>query len=311
MMEDHPLKCPICKNSLKKLDDNLKCQQCDKVYNIIDNIPDLSVGELGSEEHDMVKFFNETSGSYESTRYHAQLYQLYAGLPVFSDRMVIATNQQIKKEIKSMLSVQEGLVLDVACGTGMFGRSIALQNLSDLQLYSVDLSLEMLKIAKKYSDDKNILKNSFIRANVEQLPFADGYFDGVCCCGALQLFPDLDIALGEINRVLKSGSKLVGMTYLTRKNETLKFTIQDFDKNRASNEQTGEIIPINEGKCASEIKHSNPAPNTNKAQNTNKSKSIHFFEIDELGELFHRTGYDNFKYITHGLMIVFETQKIS
>lgn len=309
MREDHPLKCPICKSSLENRCEQLKCPQCGKVYNIIDGIPDLSGDEFGAGANDVIEFFNEASVSYESTMYQAQLYQLYAGLPVFSERMVFFTIQQLKKEINSMLGVNEGLVLDLACGTGMFGRNIAIQNSRDLHVYSVDLSLGMLEIAKKFSADENIANNTFIRANVDQLPFADSFFQGVCCCGALQLFPNIEIALEEINRVLKSKAKLVGMTYLKWKNKTSKPQNGYLDKNLfhelRPNELTDENKPRNHGKDSTEIADLKPG------LQINDTEKIHFFEIDELGEVFHRTGYDNFKYIIHGHMIVFETQKIN
>jgi ubiquinone/menaquinone biosynthesis C-methylase UbiE len=292
MMIDYSLNCPVCKGQLKNLQEKLNCPECDKNYQIIDNIPDLCVTELGSEKKDMMEFFDEASIFYESTAYHAQLYQLYAGLPVFSERMVVFTNQQIIKEIKTMLGLSEGLVLDLACGTGMFGRSIALQNLSNLQLYSVDISWKMLKIARKYSLKDNLKNNFLIRANVEQLPFPDNYFDGVCCCGALQLFPHLEIALEEINRVLKVESKLVGMTYLKMKNfQTENSTSKSPERSSEGNKPVKKIL--SDTKLCSE------------------TKDVHFFDIDELGELFIGTGFDHFKYILHGHMIVFETEKIA
>ena len=53
-----------------------------------------------------------------------------------------------------------------------------------------------------------------MRGSALSLPFRSGEFDGVICCGALQLFTDYDRSLAEISRVLKVGGEFVCQTII-------------------------------------------------------------------------------------------------
>jgi len=68
----------------------------------------------------------------------------------------------------------------------------------------VDASKEML--------DKARLKNNkinFIHESVSDLSFHSDYFDGAICTLATHHFPDLDLALGNIFRVMNSGNIVI------------------------------------------------------------------------------------------------------
>ena len=70
----------------------------------------------------------------------------------------------------------------------------------------VDLSKEELKIAKEENS-----KSEFLKADLRKLPFKDEVFDGVWAhASLLHLEKDCDVekALSEFNRVLKSGGIL-------------------------------------------------------------------------------------------------------
>jgi ubiquinone/menaquinone biosynthesis C-methylase UbiE len=54
-----------------------------------------------------------------------------------------------------------------------------------------------------------------VRAAVESLPFTDGSFDRGLCVHVLYFWKDLDVALREIARVLKSGGRL-GLLFRTK-----------------------------------------------------------------------------------------------
>src|SRR6185436_14303225 len=62
---------------------------------------------------------------------------------------------------------------------------------------------------------KEGLNNAYyMRGSALSLPFKSEMFDGVTCCGALQLFRDQDQAVGEIARVLKMNGDFVCQTTL-------------------------------------------------------------------------------------------------
>jgi len=104
--------------------------------------------------------------------------------------------------------------LDVACGTGLFTRSIARKM---RLVYGIDISMGMLKKGTEYAEKEKIGNIRYARAMSEKLPFPDRLFDGVVCCGALHLFPETVDALGEMARVMKKGARLAVMTFVRRR----------------------------------------------------------------------------------------------
>ncbi len=105
---------------------------------------------------------------------------------------------------KEAISKLEGsLFLDVATGTGDVAIQIRRQ-IKDSEVYGVDLSFEMLQIAKKKTKDVK-----FVCAPAEKLPFKDDMFDGITIAFGFRNVVDRVNALFEFKRVLKSGGKLV------------------------------------------------------------------------------------------------------
>ncbi|MGF7118543.1 class I SAM-dependent methyltransferase [Methanobacterium oryzae] len=165
----------------------------------------------------MNDFFDNAASVYETISYYSQLYSYYGGFNIYLPEILVpAINDVLLKGINSMFNASNGLILDLACGTGMFTRGIA-YNAS--KVYGADISFMMLNKALEYSKFFNLDNISFLRARAEVLPFRENIFDGVSCCGALHLFSDVNKVLVEINRVLKRRGKLAVMTYL--KNESL------------------------------------------------------------------------------------------
>lgn len=95
------------------------------------------------------------------------------------------------QKLRGFLAKQNGLVLDVGCGSGRF------MDFSDI---GVDFSLGMLKRAKK----KHILKD-FIRASALSLPFKDGIFSISYSVDMLLHITNnmREKAVNELNRVSK------------------------------------------------------------------------------------------------------------
>ena len=91
--------------------------------------------------------------------------------------------------------------LDLGCGTGRLSNSLL--QISD-QVYGVDVSTEVLKIAKK-----KYPKLKLSQAEVTDLPYQDNYFDLIIINGSLHHFFAVEETLKEAYRVLKSGGLLV------------------------------------------------------------------------------------------------------
>ena len=98
-------------------------------------------------------------------------------------------------------------ILDVGCGTG---RTIEKLISSGAEITGIDLSEEMLGIAKK-----KFPRISFINANIEDpLPFPDGSFHKIISSLTFQFIADIREPLGELYRVLKPRGMLVVTDFL-------------------------------------------------------------------------------------------------
>ena len=98
-----------------------------------------------------------------------------------------------------------GKVLDVACGTGdMVVELLRTRHAASLQVTGVDLSEEMLAIAKRKAPQAE-----YRLADAEHLPFGDASFDAVTCAFGVRNFVHLEQGLGEMLRVLKPGGRMV------------------------------------------------------------------------------------------------------
>ena len=117
-------------------------------------------------------------------------------------------------------------VLDVGCGTGSSAVIIAEKAGEKGKIVGLDMSANMLKIALSKFKLNNIF---FIRANAENIPFLDNYFDKVHISVALHEMIHLGRSntLKEIYRVLKHGGRLIAAD-INKPNGILKDLIFNF-----------------------------------------------------------------------------------
>jgi ubiquinone/menaquinone biosynthesis C-methylase UbiE len=103
------------------------------------------------------------------------------------------------------------VVLDLGCGTG----TIALELAPHAQrVTGIDVSGEMLKLARRKASDANVANVEFVQAGlVEGLArFEPASIDGVCAYNVLHLTPDWRDALRSIHERLKPGGFFVSST---------------------------------------------------------------------------------------------------
>lgn len=132
-------------------------------------------------------FFNRWSKSYDSSgiRFWMRRFQIPALHEI-----------QFQPEIK---------VLDLSCGTGELLRQLYRRGEGKIKLYGLDISKEMLEMAKKKLPSEVTL----IQGDVHSLPFSSGEFDYVLCTEAFHHYHSQHQAVAEMKRVLKNSGKII------------------------------------------------------------------------------------------------------
>lgn len=97
-------------------------------------------------------------------------------------------------------------ILEVAAGTCACGRSLApfAQTVTCL-----DTTSAMLEVGKREAEKSQLNNMVFVKGRAEELPFLDNSFDIVISRLAFHHFPDTEPPFQEMDRVLKTGGKLV------------------------------------------------------------------------------------------------------
>ena len=153
---------------------------------------------------------NKTSGYYRNEfNKIAWLYDpLIRALGYF-----VGGERKIRKRVLNLLSIKSGdKVLDAACGTGtsliMIGEMVG----ANSEVVGIDLSPNMIKIAKSKVKSANI---SFLNTNSEDIPYPDNYFDKAHISLALHemIHEGRVNTLREIHRVLKPSGIFVAADF--------------------------------------------------------------------------------------------------
>ncbi len=110
------------------------------------------------------------------------------------------------RKVAHYMPLQSGMrVLDLGCGTGTFGMAIANKLGTNGMFCGMDISQEQLAHAKeKVGDDERFV---FHHGSIDDVPFADGTFDGVVSITTFHHVPSRvrRAAIAETGRVLRDG----------------------------------------------------------------------------------------------------------
>jgi ubiquinone/menaquinone biosynthesis C-methylase UbiE len=104
-------------------------------------------------------------------------------------------------------------VLDIAAGTGDQSILAARMVGPTGWVLATDISAEMLQVAASLAQQEKLTTISTQVMDAEQLDLDDETFDAAICRNGLMLVPRLEVALSEIHRVLKPGSKLAALVW--------------------------------------------------------------------------------------------------
>ena len=109
--------------------------------------------------------------------------------------------------------VQEGQqVLDIAGGTGDLAKAFSGKVGKTGQVVLTDINEAMLRTGRDRLLDAGCAIEAAV-CDAEQLPFADGRFDLVSVAFGLRNMTHKDLALKEMNRVLKPGGRLLVLEF--------------------------------------------------------------------------------------------------
>ena len=103
-------------------------------------------------------------------------------------------------------------VLDVGCGTGVSTRAAALLA-TDAGAVGVDLSSEMIDVARRLAEEAGLTNVVFEHADAQVHPLGDASFDVAISRTGSMFFGDPEAAFANLRRSLQPGGRLVLLTW--------------------------------------------------------------------------------------------------
>tara|TARA_Y100000022_G_C13253649_1_gene378458 strand:+ start:1094 stop:1798 length:705 start_codon:yes stop_codon:yes gene_type:complete len=139
-----------------------------------------------------------------------------------NDLMTFKNHSKWKKEIAEIAKYSSPKkILDVATGTGDI--AINLSKIKGSKIEGVDVSGNMLKIARKKIDELKIDNIVLKTCEAENLVFEDNHFDIVSIGYGVRNFSNLKKGLSESYRVLKKDGKLIILETSIPENLIIRF----------------------------------------------------------------------------------------
>lgn len=118
--------------------------------------------------------------------------------------------------LMKIADVQPGeKIIDTAAGTGLISFQLKDKVGGSGSVLATDISDAMVDIGNRLSS--NMQNINFKRMDAETIDTEDNIFDKATCALGLMYFPDPEIALSEMLRVLKPGGKAVAAVWGSRK----------------------------------------------------------------------------------------------
>ena len=170
------------------------------------------------------------------------------------------------------------VVLDLAAGTGDFSLMVR-QRYPGSRAVAVDITERMLQLARGRGVQHTVCGDAGL------LPFADHSFDCVIVGYGLRNFPNLDVAVREIERVTRPGGSLVSLDFFLPANALLRPLYLAY--------------LYAQGAFWGLVLHGRPRVYTYIPDSLRS-----FVSIDDFSSLLHRTGYhqvDTRRYILGGI----------
>lgn len=144
------------------------------------------------EEHKSQEFKNRSRSYFEKLSSH------YSGSHI--SQYTAPMHDYLISELDK---IDFGTLLDIGCGTGIFLLKVLKK--FEAKMAGIDISPGMIEKSKELLGDRAELKVG----DSEHLPWNDGYFDVVTCIASFHHYPNPEIVLKEIRRVLRHGGTVM------------------------------------------------------------------------------------------------------
>ncbi len=119
-----------------------------------------------------------------------------------------AMGRNVTQALVEYAAARPGMqVLDLATGTGEPGISIAHIVGPGGHVYALDLSADLLELARKRAEQRQLGNITFQQGDAHSLPLPDASFDLATCRFGVMFFKDVNAALRELHRVLRPGAR--------------------------------------------------------------------------------------------------------
>lgn len=132
---------------------------------------------------------------------------------LMNDLMSIGLHRAWKAFTVLVANIREGCrVLDIAGGTGDLALAFSKKVGGSGQVVHTDINEAMLRAGRERLLDAGVVLPTLV-CDAEKLPFSSNYFDLVSVAFGLRNMTHKDVALTEMNRVLKPGGKLLVLEF--------------------------------------------------------------------------------------------------
>ena len=210
---------------------------------------------------------------------------------IMNDIMSFGTHRVWKKRLIDWMNPKKGdQLVDIASGTGDVAKSFLERTNYLGKVYCVEPNKLMMEEGKKKL--KNLNNITWHNSIAEKLPFDDETFDIYSVSFGIRNFSDINLALKEAKRVLKTGGKIFCLEFSKIDNEILNKFYKFYSKS----------IPVI-GKYV--VGKSEPYEYLVETIDE-------FYNQEELKIIFKKNGFDNVKYrnLSGGIVAIHSGYKI-
>jgi 2-polyprenyl-3-methyl-5-hydroxy-6-metoxy-1,4-benzoquinol methylase len=196
--------CPKCGGTLKNQERSFLCRNCERIFPITDNIPQL----FWPTEWDDSKFdvTNEMKSFYEATPFpNYDEFDSIGSLVEKARRRVFARllDNQIPFGAR---------VLECGCGTGQLTNFLSVANRT---VVGTDICMNSLRLGQRFRDRNALKRAQFLQMNLFTPCFQPGSFDLVISNGVLHHTSDPFLGFKTIGKLVKpNGYIIVGLYHM-------------------------------------------------------------------------------------------------